>query len=157
MSNCQNGTHRLYITVHGCWIWYVWLFLGKWLRLDRERNKKKEEFKKVQESYRPQHPHPITLKQLPLGATDLILQKLFKIGKLFKVFRKLDLLTIRIGKLWTHPNFPKSRICALQNWPKKNKKTHYMWSCVNIIHHTWWLFMHRPASEQAAHGGWWCI
>jgi len=40
----------------------------------------------------------------------LILQKLFKIGKLFKVFRKLDLLTIRTGKLRTHPNFSESRI-----------------------------------------------
>ncbi len=46
MSNCQNGTHRLYITVHDCWIRYVWLFLGRWLRLDREKNKKK----RVQES-----------------------------------------------------------------------------------------------------------
>ncbi len=25
---------------------------------------------KVQKSYHPQHPHPITLKQLPLGAID---------------------------------------------------------------------------------------
>ncbi len=70
MSNCQNGTHRLYITVHGCWIRYVWLFLGRWLRLDKEKNKKKKEFRKVQESYRPQYPHPMTLEQLPLGATD---------------------------------------------------------------------------------------
>jgi hypothetical protein len=40
----------------------------------------------------------------------LILQKLFRIGKLFKVFCKLDLLTIRTGKLRTHPNFPESKI-----------------------------------------------
>ncbi len=70
MSNCQNGTHCLYITVCGCWIRYVWLFLERWLRLDREKKKKKEELKKVQESYRPQNPHRITLEQLPLRATD---------------------------------------------------------------------------------------
>ncbi len=38
--------------------------------MDREKNKKKKELRKVQESYRPQYPHPITLKQLPLGATN---------------------------------------------------------------------------------------
>jgi len=35
-----------------------------------KKNKKKEELRKVQELYRPQYPHPITLEQLPLGATD---------------------------------------------------------------------------------------
>ncbi len=70
MFNCQNGTHHLYITIRGCWIWYVWLFFGRWFRLDRKKNKKKKELRKVQESYRPQYPHPITLEQLPLGATN---------------------------------------------------------------------------------------
>jgi len=38
--------------------------------LDIEKNKKKEEFRKVQYMYRPQYPHAITLEQLPLGATN---------------------------------------------------------------------------------------
>jgi hypothetical protein len=35
-----------------------------------KRTKKKKELRKVQESYRLQYLHPITLEQLPLGATD---------------------------------------------------------------------------------------
>jgi len=41
-----------------------------WFRLNRENNKKKKELRKVQESYRPQYPHPITLEQLLLITTN---------------------------------------------------------------------------------------
>ncbi len=47
--------------------------------------------------------------------------------------------------------------CITKLTPKKKKKhTLHVVMC-NSIHHTWWLFMHCPASKQAAHGGWWCI
>jgi hypothetical protein len=36
---------------------------------------------------------------------------------------------------------------------EKNKKMHYMWSCVNIIHMYDYLCTVQQASKQGAHGG----
>jgi hypothetical protein len=82
----------------------------------------------------------------------LILQKLFKIGKLLKVFRKLDLLTVRTGKLRTHPSLPQIGLAHRQNQQTSNssKQKNALHVVMCKYYSSYMVIIYAPSSKQAS-------
>jgi hypothetical protein len=118
----------------------------------KEQKKKKKELRKVQESYRPQYPHPITLEQLPLGATDpdtpetlqdrRALQSLPQIGLAHHQNRQ----TSNSFKL-----FEKQDQCITKLTEKKQKNALHVVMCK--YYSSYMVIIYARSSKQAAHGG----